>query len=97
MAVETWGDEREEIINARDALFVELTISETRRQKAESQRDDLLAALEAVEWVLVKHWDGYTRECPWCHADWTNSEGEPPPHRSDCHRQAAITRAKGDQ
>jgi hypothetical protein len=48
---------------------------------------DLLAALEAVEWVPME----YRESCPWCHAD-PGSGG----HAPDCQRQAAIAKAKGE-
>jgi hypothetical protein len=51
------------------------------------QRDALLAALEAVEWVPME----YRESCPWCHAD-PGSGG----HAPDCQRQAAIAKAKGE-
>ncbi len=46
------ADNLEELERLRDGYFnleTELAKSETRRQKAEADRDNLLAALEAVE------------------------------------------------
>ena len=51
---------------------------------------DLLAALEAVEWILVPGgWGSAEFECPWCER--CKASG----HAPDCPRQAAIAKAAG--
>ena len=57
--------------------------------RVREQRDTLLAALEAVEWMC----DGWGQlVCAWCEASYRNKE----PHRKDCQRQAAIAAVKGE-
>lgn len=52
---------------------------------------DLLAALEAVEWIAVPAGYGsFDLECPWC--DMRKSSG----HTDDCQRQTAIAKARGE-
>ena len=53
--------------------------------KLTKQRDALLAALKAVEWV--DDW----RQCPWC----KNVEADG--HKLDCQRQAAIAAVEGEK
>lgn len=50
------------------------------------QRDLLLAALEKVEWVGHRGYDG---SCPWCKQYVYDG------HSADCERQAAIAAATG--
>lgn len=68
-----------------------------RMEKAEAQRDALLAALEAVEWIgtdtiLKVAEDGGKYYCPWC----TGWAWNHPKHFDHCQRQAAITAVKGE-
>ena len=51
------------------------------------QRDVLLAALGAVEWVGCSYCGGY---CPWCERDRASG------HAPDCQRQLALRKARGE-
>jgi len=51
---------------------------------------DLLAALEAVEWLPDEDSPGRLY-CPWC-----GNYQEPYGHSLECERQAAIAKAKGE-
>ena len=51
------------------------------------QRDELVSALEEVEWIE----DGWSQlVCGWCGARWVFGAK----HRPDCQRQSALTSAK---
>jgi hypothetical protein len=55
----------------------------------EYERDALLVALQAVEWVNQDD-GGYGSSCPWC--NWYAWNG----HSNTCIRQFAIAKAKGE-
>jgi len=70
--------------------FQDHTSALERLAKVEQERDTLLAALKAVEWVdYIKYGD---HKCPWCEAI-QNLRGS---HFEDCPRQAAITAVGGE-
>ena len=58
------------------------------RDEVTAQRDALLAALEAVEWVFNAFGDNI---CWWCRAEKFSG------HADDCQREAAIAKAKGEK
>ena len=66
-------------------------------RKLKAQRDDLLAACEAVEWVKDPEYNDKSSSgfgicyCPWC-GNYENYG-----HDKNCQRQAAIARAKGGE
>jgi hypothetical protein len=77
-----------------------------QRLEAMANRDlmaavnDLLAALEAVEWVTMPNGHGDSDDrCPWClgyYIDDEELDAGIQGHKFDCQRQAAIARAKGE-
>ena len=58
--------------------------------ETKAQRDELLAALEAVEWVGR----GENQYCPWCNQQHSGARYYRD-HYDDCQRQAAIAKAQG--
>lgn len=71
--------------------------AEGRLVEVKIQRDLLLAALEAVEWIYAAHGDWVY--CPWCKTEWYSNIPEHWVHDDNCQRQAAIALVvtKGDQ
>lgn len=54
------------------------------------ERDNLLAALEAVEWSYINHMrDHLLHCCPTCY-------GPKPHHKKDCTLNAALRAARGE-
>ena len=75
----SWADEPDPLTYSEARLIRELAV-------VIEQRDTLLAALEAVEWV------GAGNYCPWCSA-WQHNGV----HAPYCKRQAAIAAVSGEQ
>ena len=93
-----WGSVTQRAANA-DRIVACVNACEGINPKA---IPDLLAALEAVEWVQMP--DGFggletEPTCPWCDGYPLDDEEKAAgliEHKPDCQRQAAIAAAKGE-
>ena len=79
-----------QMVTVQTAMLIE-------RDKLRRERDALLSALKAVEWVYVKDESIYAdpgdqaAECPWC-----GGQRDYGDHAPDCQRRVAIEMVEGE-